>query len=47
MADWIGMAEASEILDISSNSVRKLIRQGTLAAYEVPGIRGPRFHRAV
>jgi excisionase family DNA binding protein len=45
MANWIGMAEACEILAISSNSVRKLIRQGILPAYEVPGIRGPRFHR--
>lgn len=45
MADWIGMAEACEILTLSSNSVRKLIRQGILPAYEVPGIRGPRFRR--
>lgn len=46
MSDWIGMAEAKEILGLSHNTVKKLIRQGALPAYEVPGIRGPRFHRA-
>lgn len=46
MSDWIGMAEAKEILGLSHNTVKKLIRQGILPAYEVPGVRGPRLHRA-
>lgn len=46
MGDWIGMAEAKEILGLSHNTVTKLIRQGVLPAYQVPGVRGPRFHRA-
>ena len=45
MADWIGMAEAKEILGLSHNTIKKLINQGTLPAYEIPGVRGPRFHR--
>lgn len=45
MSNWIGMAEAKEILGLSHNTVTKLIRQGVLPAYEVPGVRGPRFHR--
>lgn len=45
MSDWIGMGEAKEILGLSHVTVTKLIRQGILPAYEVPGVRGPRFHR--
>lgn len=45
MTDWIGMAEAKQILGLSHNTVKKLIQQGILPAYEVPGVRGPRFHR--
>lgn len=45
MSDWIGVTEAKEILGISVNTVKKLIREGILPAYEVPGVRGPRFHR--
>ena len=43
MNDWIGMAEAKEILGLSHNTVTKLIRQGVLPAYQVPGVRGPAF----
>lgn len=46
MSDWIGVTDAKEILGVSVNTVKKLIRQGILPAYEVPGVRGPRFHRA-
>ncbi len=45
MSDWIGVTEAKEILGLSVNTVKKLIREGILPAYEVPGVRGPRFHR--
>jgi len=45
MSDWIGVTEAKEILGVSVNTVKKLIQEGILPAYEVPGVRGPRFHR--
>lgn len=45
MNDWIGMAEAKAILGLSHNTVKKLIDQGILPGYKVPGVRGPRFHR--
>ncbi len=44
MANWIGITEACEILGLSNNTVKKLVRKGILPAYQIPGVRGPRFH---
>ncbi len=44
MADWIGMSEACEILGLSNNTVKKLVRKGILPAYQITGVRGLQFH---
>lgn len=43
MSNWITLAEACEVLGLSTNTVKKLVRKGILPAYEVTGVRGPRF----
>jgi excisionase family DNA binding protein len=45
MVEWLSLKEACEILELAPNTVRKLIRTGTLRAYEIKGIRGPRFRK--
>lgn len=45
MGDWIGVIEASSILGISPNTVKKLVREGVLTAYEITGVRGYQFQR--
>ena len=45
MGNWITLAEACEVLGLSANTVKKLVRKGILPAYEVTGVRGPRFQR--
>ncbi len=44
MGNWISLSEACEILGLSTNTVKKLVRKGILPAYEIKGVRGPRFH---
>lgn len=46
MGEWIGITEVSEILGISTNTVKKLIREGKIPAYEVPGLLVFRFKRS-
>jgi excisionase family DNA binding protein len=45
MVDWLSLKEACEILGLAPNTVRKLIRTGVLPAYEIKGVRGPRFRK--
>ena len=45
MDNWIGISEASKILRISPNTVKKLVREGILPAYQVTGVRGLQFQR--
>jgi excisionase family DNA binding protein len=45
MVEWLSLKEACEILGLSPNTVRKLIRTGVLRAYEIKGVRGPRFRK--
>lgn len=44
MADWIGISEAKEILGLSGNTIKKLVRKGILPAYQITGVRGLQFH---
>ena len=46
MSDWISMKEASELLGVTPNTVRSLIRRGVLPAYEIKGVRGFQIKRA-
>ncbi len=43
---WITLKEACDILGISPNTVRKLIRTGVLPAYEIKGVKGFQLKRA-
>lgn len=45
MDEWLSLKDACEILELAPNTVRKLIRTGVLRAYEIKGIRGPRFKK--
>ena len=44
-ADWISAAEACKILGVSRNTLKKLIREGTLPAYTIQGVAGYRVKR--
>jgi excisionase family DNA binding protein len=46
MADWLTLKDVRELLGVAPNTVRKLIRTGQLPAYQITGVRGPRFKRA-
>jgi excisionase family DNA binding protein len=45
MADWLTLKDVRDLLGVAPNTVRKLIRTGKLPAYQITGIRGPRFKR--
>ncbi|MBI5029470.1 MAG: helix-turn-helix domain-containing protein [Chloroflexi bacterium] len=45
MDEWLSLKEACKILRLAPNTVRKLIRTGDLRAYEIKGVRGPRFKK--
>lgn len=45
MGDWIGIIEVCRILGISPNTVKKLVDEGILPAYEIIGVRGLQFKR--
>jgi excisionase family DNA binding protein len=42
---WISLAEASRILGIAPNTVRRLVERGTLPAFKIQGVAGYRFQR--
>jgi excisionase family DNA binding protein len=44
-SDWISFVEACKILGVSRNTVKKLIRKGTLPAYTIEGITGYKLKR--
>lgn len=44
-ADWISVVEACKILGVSRNTLKKLIREGTLPAYTIQGIAGYKVKR--
>ena len=46
MGEWISMKEACELLGVAPNTVRRLIREGVLPAYEIKGVRGFQIKRA-
>ncbi len=46
MSEWISMKEASELLGVTTNTIRRLIRDGVLPAYEIKGVRGFQIKRA-
>lgn len=43
---WISLAEAQSILGISRNTLKKLIREGTLPAYTIEGVVGYKVKRS-
>lgn len=43
MAEWLTLKDVHDRLGIAPNTIRKLIRSGDLRAYEIKGVRGPRF----
>jgi excisionase family DNA binding protein len=45
MNEWISMKETSELLGLTPNTVRRLIRDGVLPAYEIKGVRGYQIKR--
>ncbi len=45
MANRIGLKEACKILQLSPNTVKRLVREGRLPAYQVAGVRGLQFER--
>ncbi len=42
---WISLAEASRILGIAPNTIRRLVERGTLPAFKIQGVAGYRFQR--
>jgi excisionase family DNA binding protein len=46
MSEWISMKEPSELLGVTPNTVRRLIRDGVLPAFEIKGVRGYQLKRA-
>ncbi len=44
--DWIPLAEAQTILGVSRNTLKKLIRNGTLPAFTVAGVVGYKVKRS-
>ncbi len=45
-SQWITIKEACELLGVTPNTVRKLIRSGVLPAFETKGVRGFQIKRA-
>lgn len=45
MADWLTLKDVRNLLGIAPNTIRKLVRTGELPAYEIKGVRGPRFKK--
>jgi len=46
MSEWITMKEACDLLGVASNTIRRLILNGVLPAYEIKGVRGYQIKRA-
>lgn len=46
MSDWLTLKDVRAQLGIAPNTIRKLIRDGDLPAYQIKGVRGPRFKQA-
>ena len=44
-SDWISVVAACKILGVSRNTLKKLIREGTLPAYTIQGIAGYKIKR--
>ncbi|MBI5848516.1 MAG: helix-turn-helix domain-containing protein [Nitrospirae bacterium] len=44
-SDWISVVEACKILGVARNTLKKLIREGTLPAYTIQGVAGYRLKR--
>jgi len=45
MAEWLTLKDVHEMLGIAPNTIRKLVRTGELPAFEIKGVRGPRFKK--
>ena len=43
--DWINAQQATEILGITRNTLKRLVRDGILPAYTIQGVAGYRFKR--
>ncbi len=42
---WVSLDEASRILGIAPNTVRRLVERGSLPAFKIEGVAGYRFQR--
>jgi len=45
MTDWLKVQEACDLLGVSPNTLRRLVREGRLQAYVISGVRGYQFRR--
>jgi excisionase family DNA binding protein len=45
MTDWLKVQEACDLLGISPNTLRRLVREGRLQAYVISAVRGYQFRR--
>ncbi len=45
MADWLKVQDACDILGVSPNTLRRLVKEGKLQAYVIDGVRGYQFRR--
>lgn len=43
MSAWLKVHEACELLGVSPNTLRRLVKEGRLQAYVVDGVRGYQF----
>jgi len=44
--EWLKINEACQILDVSRNTLKALVREGILPAYKIEGVVGYKFKRA-
>jgi excisionase family DNA binding protein len=42
---WVGQKEARDILGVARNTLKRLMREGILPAYQIEGVVGYRFKR--
>jgi excisionase family DNA binding protein len=40
---WLKVSEAADLIGVSKNTIRRLVRRGVLKAYQVEGVTGIQF----
>lgn len=45
MKDWLNLKETCAMLGLSANTVKRLVDEGILQAYEIKGVQGLRYKK--